>query len=104
MIIDLSNPSTGDALKISGELNVSDADGLRQRLAEALVRQPVLVLDLSEVRKCDFTTLQLIWSARESARRANKEFRVMAVSPVVTQAAAALGLPSDLLSTPPGSE
>lgn len=91
--------STG--LNIAGELNIQSAGGVHRTLVEALAggdQADECRVDLSGVDACDAIGLQLILSARKSARRMNRPFTVTAMSPVVAEAAAAIGLSPEELS------
>ena len=80
------------ALKLSGTLDISIAEALRNVLAECVERDGNPTVDLSAVDGCDTAALQLLFSARESALQAKKRFRVEASSPAVVRACSALGL------------
>jgi anti-anti-sigma regulatory factor len=79
-------------LKITGQQTIRTADELRKALAEYLDRSLAFVLDLSEVNVCDTAALQLIYALRQSALQRKQCFQITAVSPAITETAAALGL------------
>lgn len=79
-------------LKITGEQTINTAGELHHALAEYLARGLAAVVDLSEVQVCDTTTLQLIYALRRSLVERRLHFHITAVSPAITEAAAALGL------------
>jgi anti-anti-sigma factor len=91
-IMTLSNDKTTGVLKISGRLDIDGASSLREALLDCFLQQPEVTTDLSEIDGCDTAALQVLLAAGQDAAAAGKAFRVIAVSPVVTDTAAALGL------------
>ena len=89
----------GDPLKITGEQTIATADELHKALAEYLDRGLAVVVDLSEVEECDAAALQLIYALRQSAVQRKQRFHITAVSPAITETAAALGLRIEALTT-----
>jgi anti-anti-sigma regulatory factor len=69
-------------LRISGNLDIDEADSLREALLAADLRE----LDLSEVEACDAAGLQVLLAA------AGKSFQITAISNAVTQMAVVLGV------------
>lgn len=86
-----TNDRTG-VLKISGTLDIDEADALREALLTAFRLQAEIALDLSEVDACDTAALQVLLAGQRNAASAGKTFRMVAVSDSVTGTAAALGL------------
>jgi len=93
----IEHPKDGP-LRAAGAVDTYAAAELRDALARALEERAELTLDLSAVESCDFTTIQLLCSARRSAGELGKPFTVTALSEAVTGASAALGLPLDVFS------
>jgi len=85
-------------LRAAGTLDTYGAAELRDALARALEERASLALDLSAVESCDFTAIQLLCSARRSAREQGKPFAVTALSEAVAGACASLGLPPEALT------
>jgi anti-anti-sigma regulatory factor len=85
-------------LKVSGALDIADSDDLRHALAEYLKRAAEPRLDCSGIEACGAAFLQLVWSARCSAQRLGKPWRIVAVSGAMEAAGAAIGLPVAQLS------
>jgi anti-anti-sigma factor len=85
------------ALKISGEQTIHTADELHKELAGYLAQSEAVIVDLSGVDECDTAALQLIWALRRSATERKQRFEITAISPAITETAAALGLPLDEL-------
>lgn len=90
----------GAPLKITGEQTIRTADELQKILADYLDRGLDVGVDLSEVDECDTAALQLIYALRQSAVERQQRFQIMAVSPAITETAAALGLRIEELMTP----
>lgn len=90
-------PSAGP-LRAAGTLDIYAAAELRDALARALRERPELAVDLSAVESCDFTAIQLLCSARRSARQAGKPFAATALSAAVVEACASLGLSPETFS------
>lgn len=88
----------GGPLKLAGALDIYAADILREALLQQLQSVLTLDLDLSAVEVCDVVALQLLCSARKSAARGGKPFALVAVSPAVNAASAAVGLDLETLS------
>lgn len=76
---------------ITGELNIHSAAAVQRILLEALSGGADHI-DLSAVEKCDAIGLQLLLSARKSG------LRVTAMSPVIAEAAAAIGISPEELN------
>lgn len=85
-------------LRAAGALDTYAAAELRDALARALEERASLAVDLSAVESCDFTTIQLLCSARRSAGELGKPFVVTAFSEAVAGACAALGLSPEVFS------
>jgi len=88
------------ALKISGEQTIRTAEELHKELADYLEQSSAVLLDLSDVDECDTAALQLIYSLRQAAIERKQRFEIIAVSPAVTETAAALGLRLEELMSP----
>jgi anti-anti-sigma factor len=84
--------NVNDPMKLSGTLDIYAAAALRDALSQQLQQRSALVLDLSDVVACDVIALQLLCSARKSAKLAGKEFSVTAISVPVQQSCAVLGI------------
>jgi anti-anti-sigma regulatory factor len=88
-------------VKISGKLNIRQADTLHDELATSIETQPAVIIDLAEVTDCDAIGLQLLWSAKRYAERLGKPFSVAGATAALHQSCAQLGLRfSDLSSSP----
>jgi anti-anti-sigma factor len=86
------------SLKIEGHLDIQHAEAV-QKLLLAQPAFPAFSLDLSAVNACDLTGLQLLLSARHTARDAGAKFSITAPSAAVATACAGLGLDISELST-----
>ena len=89
-----------DSLILSSTLDISAADSFRDALAQHIERYPAAKVDLSAVKSCDATAIQLLFSARKSAEGRNHSFQVTGISQAVTEACAELGMTLESLSTP----
>jgi anti-anti-sigma factor len=85
-------------LRAAGTLDTYAAAELRDALAQALGERAELAVDLAAVESCDFTTIQLLCSARRSAAELGKPFSVTALSEAVARACTALGLSPQVFS------
>jgi anti-anti-sigma factor len=79
------------ALKVSGELDVDAANSLREALLDCFSSQTEVALDLASVSMIDTAALQVLLAGPREAAFLGKSFRFVAVSPSVTETAAALG-------------
>lgn len=73
----------GANVRVSGEIDLDHADGLRQTLMAAVAacpRQGVVALDLSDVTFCDCSGLNVLLQARWRARRGLCSLSLMAPS------------------------
>jgi anti-anti-sigma factor len=101
----LESPAqTEGALKVTGALDLAAAEELRNAFAGAIARLESIVVDASEVDACDTAGLQLLISARNTAIRLGKSWRITALSPVVIAAATSIGLPVEQLFSGPSGE
>jgi len=82
----------GGPLCLAGAIDIYSASRLRDELARALAELPSLTVDMSRVESCDFTTVQLLCSARRSADAQGRHFAVTSVPREVIETCAALGL------------
>ena len=82
-------------LRISGALDIREAEAFREALTQWLKQYPALEIDLSAVDGCDATALQLLLAARKSAEGRSQSFRITASSPSVAEACAELGVSLD---------
>lgn len=77
---------TGDTrvLRIQGELTIYRAEELKQTLLAALVGASTLEVDLSGVTEIDTAGVQLLMLAKKAAQARQRELRLVAHSPAVT--------------------
>lgn len=71
-------------LRIEGELTIYRAAEFKQTLLDAVAGAAVLELDLSGVTDIDTAGLQLLMLAKKTAQAAQRELRLVAHSPAVT--------------------
>lgn len=80
MEIKLENKDGLCTARISGEMNIYHANGLKQGVIEALASQEPLQIDLSGATELDSTGLQLLLLARREAEKSGKTFSVVNAS------------------------
>jgi anti-sigma B factor antagonist len=79
-------------LRIEGEMTIYRAAELKQTLLDALDSSAALEVDLSAVTDLDTAGVQLLMMTRKYARAAERELRLVAPSPVVTEVIELLNL------------
>ncbi len=67
-------------LKIDGPMTVNETASIRDELIECLVTYNGLILDLDAVSECDTAGIQLLCSARLTAKETGKSFSVTSAS------------------------
>jgi anti-sigma B factor antagonist len=72
-------------LSIHGELTIYRAAELKQELLAALATPAILEIDLSGVTDIDTAGLQLLMLAKKTAQAQQRELRLVAHSPAVTE-------------------
>jgi anti-anti-sigma factor len=85
-----------------GTLGIQSVEDLRTTLAEHLKQNPILRLDLSAVRECDASGLQLLYAASKQADIAGKRFEISGLSESIQNTSTILGLSLDELMTGDG--
>jgi anti-sigma B factor antagonist len=70
-------------LSIEGELTIYRAAELKPQLLDAVQREPVVELDLSQVSEFDSAGLQILMHAKREATAAGRELRLVKHSPAV---------------------
>ncbi len=75
-------------IELDGELNISSATGLKEKLARALESGEGIRVSLAGVSGLDITAMQLLWAARRQAELAGIPFTF--AHPVPDQLAAGL--------------
>ena len=111
----MSNPVTSDSrgVRVSGEMTIFTAAGLKQPLLDAIQRPRgagrksdkaagPLGMDLSNVTEFDTAGLQLLLLARQEATGRGREFTVCAASNAVREALAMCGATALLADAPAG--
>jgi anti-anti-sigma factor len=87
-------------LRVTGALDVYEAETVRGALLEALAAGSAVALDLGQVEACDTAGAQVLWAARRSAAQAGKAIRFEGPSGSILACWAALGLPADFFAGP----
>lgn len=83
-------------LVLPGELRMSEAPGLKERLLAALAADVPLRLDAEAVSATDASGLQLLLAAVRSAHARGREVQWRAVSAVLTRDARQIGIDREL--------
>lgn len=87
---DVSSTAT---LVLAGALDIYTAEQVRASwLASVAQSEKQIWLDLGGVESCDAAGLQVLLAFEKSSRDAGKSFEIVAVSPVLSQLAAAFGI------------
>lgn len=83
-------------LYADSDLTIYHAQAIKQRWLEVLRQtEGDLALDLSQVAEIDTAGLQLLWLLRREARAAQRNFKIVAVSPSVADLLAFCRLTDD---------
>ena len=86
-------------LKLSGDLNIYQADLLKLALISEADNGSDLVLDLSEAAACDFTGIQLLYSAAQGFIKRGLRCRVLSASESFAKSVSQLGFPATFPNT-----
>jgi anti-anti-sigma regulatory factor len=89
------------SLRLTGELEICDAESVSRALANALANRPELKLDLRGVTTCDAAGAQILWSARKTGGEIGKLVHFEHVPGPVLEAWSALGMPAEFFTSPP---
>lgn len=95
MAILFSQTDDSAPLKLAGDIDIYDANILRDKLQEFLETHSEILLDLSAVESCDLSTVQLLYAAQKSAQKLDRRLSIIAVSKAVTGTFAMLGLTTE---------
>ncbi|MGJ5813187.1 STAS domain-containing protein [Paludibaculum fermentans] len=90
--MEILQAGSGWQWKISGAIEITDADALHDALCGMVGGHSVVEVDLSEVSHCDSTSVQLFYSAVKTATRLGGRLRLSAPSPSVSECCESLGL------------
>jgi anti-anti-sigma factor len=86
-------------VKVTGPMSIYEATALREAMLAAFDSPEGVTLDLGEVTECDTAGVQLICSARITARKRGTPLTIRAVSDAVTQSMEGVGIdPFDILN------
>lgn len=78
-------------------LDIYKVDAFKASLVECLQQSNKVKIDLSAVSSIDLTAMQLLFSAKKSARQAGKIFQTYSPSQAVQDTCAALGIRAENL-------
>ncbi len=100
---DVSDPDPAP-LRINGDWSIGNAGELHEILSGYAARGGVLAINFGDVRSCDTTTLQLIYSLCRTRAQWGQPCRITAVSPAIENVATSLGLSvAELIDVPAGT-
>ena len=86
-------------MKIDGALNVYEAAKIHEKMNGIFEKHDGLIIDISGLEECDLTGLQILISARQTAREKGKKFVLENVTRVVVDACSRVGLLSGEMAT-----
>lgn len=72
-------------MAIDRDMTIYHAEALKGELLHGLAQGPVLELDLSRVAEIDTSGIQLLILAKRESQRQDKELRIVAHSPAVSE-------------------
>lgn len=90
--MEIQRAGSGGQWKISGAIEITDADALHDGLCSMVGGHAVVELDLSEVTHCDPSSLQLFCSALKTAQRLGGRLHLSDPSQEVRLCCESLGL------------
>jgi len=70
-------------LKLEGKLSIYDVGGLREKLATSLEDADILDIDMTDVRECDTSGLQVLCSTKKTAGQKGKQIVLTGIPKVV---------------------
>jgi anti-anti-sigma factor len=80
------------SLKISGTLDIDNANALREALLDGFSLRPELTLDLGAVEACDASALQVLLAGERHSATGGKALRIATVPACIQKTAAIFGL------------
>jgi ABC-type transporter Mla MlaB component len=95
--VQITTTDGGSSLKISGPLQVSEADALRASLLVTAAQSQPATIDLSEVEECDTASLQLLCAARKPSPTSGRRLELRNPSEALLKISSALGLSTEEL-------
>lgn len=87
-----STPPLGETVTVDGPLTVAVVEAWRVRFAAAFARSPGLTVDVTAANEIDVFGVQLLWSARCSAREQGRFFSVIDSGGALRRACVSAGL------------
>ena len=83
-------------ISIKGPMSIYEVREIYGDLLKSFDEDGEIILDLSEVTSCDVAGIQLLYSAKRTAKEKGKRFSLSAVSGAVLEEAARTGIELDL--------
>lgn len=85
-------------LKLEGNLTIYEAEALRESLKVALEDADILEFDISDVRECDTSGLQLLCSVKKTAVQKDKIICISMTSEAVRDAMTLTGITHEMIA------
>ena len=83
-------------LRFDGSLTIQSTEEAQPALVADLAKHTPETIDLTKIKACDTAGVQFLVALEKSLERAGKPFRITAVSDVVRETAASLGVHLDI--------
>ncbi|CAN0622789.1 protein of unknown function [Burkholderia multivorans] len=102
--MDTHTPASPSPLRIDGEMTIYRAAELRMLLSDALAKTGDIELQLDAVTEIDSTGVQLLMSAKKTAREKQQALHIVGYSPEVLEVFGSLGLAPHLDDVPSSTQ
>jgi anti-sigma B factor antagonist len=86
------------SIKLEGNLSIYDAGAVKENLRNSLLDIEVLEINLTEIRECDTTGLQILCSAKKTADKEGKRILLDAISKPVEDTMIKTGIIHEMIS------
>ena len=83
-------------LAVSGTLDITTADALRDALLEGFSNNAEVDVDLAGIERCDTAGLQVLLAGGRNGRHLGKPLRLHSISASIAEVAVALGFSIDI--------
>jgi len=85
-------------LKLEGNLSIYEAGSLRENFITSLKDVDLLEIDMTEVKECDTSGLQLLCSAKKAADQEDKQILLTGIPKAVEDAMNKTGTTQEIIS------
>jgi len=82
-------------LRLGGPLTIRTAEQAREALVQVVAERAPNAIDLAEIDDCDTAGVQILVAMEKSLTKAGKALRVIAMSGIVRETAAVIGVSLD---------